>query len=169
MTAVFDNYHSISYDTTFINTFVNKYISLKPAGYSEDELPTFFLQHAALECIYHLKLNVDKKLLIKFLNDTANFHSQVSAARALSASTDPDAVENLLNVISDTSRNDFVRVMCIWSLEEIKPNNLKLKLKIIEKTASYKENAFGDNIMDPRVCTHVPTVKDALEELINKL
>lgn len=169
MTAIFNNYHKLPYDTAFINSYVNKYINLQPAGFSEDELPTFFQQHAALECIYHLKLKVDEKLVVKFLNDTANFHNQVSAARALSASTNPDAVEHLLNVISDRSRNDFVKVMCIWSLEEIKPGNLKPKLKSLENSASNKENGFGGNIMDPRICTHVPTVKSALNELINKL
>jgi hypothetical protein len=163
MTAIFNHYHNISYDTTVINSFVNKYITLEPAGFAEDKLASFFLQHAALECIYHLKLNVDEKLLVKFLNDTANFHNQVSAARALSASTNPVAVEDLLNVISDTSRNDFVKVMSIWSLKQLKPNNLKSRLEALEKTASEKENGFGGNIMDPRVCTHIPTNKPTLK------
>jgi hypothetical protein len=42
-------------------------------------------------------------------------------------------------------------------------------LEALEKTASEKENGFGGNIMDPRVCTHIPTEKDALQELINEL
>jgi hypothetical protein len=37
------------------------------------------------------------------------------------------------------------------------------------ETASTEENGFGGNIMDPRVCTHFPDVKDALEKLIKSL
>jgi hypothetical protein len=41
-------------------------------------------------------------------------------------------------------------------------------LKILE-TASTQENGFGGNLMDPRVCTFLPNVKDALDKLILSL
>jgi len=36
-------------------------------------------------------------------------------------------------------------------------------------TASTEDNGFGGDIMDPRVCTHFPDVKSAVEQLIKTL
>ncbi len=57
MTAVFNNYHNLPYDKGDVEKFVNEYLTKKPAGFSESEISTFFIQHVALECVYHLKLN----------------------------------------------------------------------------------------------------------------
>jgi hypothetical protein len=169
MTAIFNNYHNITYDKQNINDFVNKYLSLKPAGFSEAEIDNFFAQHVALECVYHLRITGLYSKIIPFLNDTSNFHNQVSAARALIAYNTPECKQALLNVISDTSRDNFVQVICIWTLSEFKPTELKNQLVIAAKTASTKDNGFGGNIMDSRVCTHFPEVKDAIENLIKDL
>ena len=169
MTAIFNNYHNIPYDKQYINEFVTKYLSLKPARLIEPEIDTFFSQHVALECAYHLKLTGLYSKIIPFLNDTSNLHNQVSGARALIPYNTFDCKHELLKVISDTTRNHFVQVICVWTLSEFKPVELKSQLVMISKTASTSENGFGGDIMDPRVCTNFPDVKDAIEKLINKL
>jgi len=169
MTVIFDHYHHIPYDKAYILGFVKEQLGQKPAALSVAGTPLFFLQHAALECVYHLRLSVDETLIYPFLNDTANFHNQVSAARALIAFNTTRSRTALLTVIGDSTRRDFVKVMCIWTLAEFHPADLKSTLQTMQQTASTGEDGFGGNIMDPRVCTHIPTVKEALEELIAKL
>gem|GEM_PF-773476 len=169
MIAIFNNYHGLSYDKDYIRQFVTKELSQKPAALNEEGAPLFFLQHAALECIYHLRLAVGEDLVYPFLNDTANFHSQVSAARALVAFNTPRSKAALVQVIGDSTRRGFVKVMCIWTLAEFHPTDLKSTLQTLQRTASTKDDDFGGNIMDPRVCTHIPTVKAALDDLIAKL
>jgi hypothetical protein len=46
---------------------------------------------------------------------------------------------------------------------------LKAGLQKLEQTSSDERDDFGRNIMDPRVCTHVPSLKEALKELIAKI
>lgn len=169
MTAIFNNYHNKPYDKKFIADYITKYISLKPAGFGDNEINTFFAQHVAMECIYHLRITDFYTKLLPFLADTSNFHNQVSAARALIAYNTKECKQALLNVVSDTTRDDFVQVVGIWTLSEFKPTELKQQLIKVTETASTEENGFGGNIMDPRVCTHFPEVKYALEKLIETL
>lgn len=169
MTAIFNNYHYKDYDKQYIANYVKKYISLKPAGFADSEIDSFFAQHVALECAYHLRLTDFYSQITPFLGDTSNFHNQVSAARALISYNTTECKQELLKVVSDTTRGDFVKVICIWTLSDFKPTELKEQLVKTNETASTKENGFGGNIMDPRVCTHFPNVKDALGELIKKL
>jgi hypothetical protein len=169
MTAVFNNYHNLPYDKVYIEKFVVENLSKAPAGFDENEINTFFLQHVALECIYHLKLNVKETLVLSFLNDEKNFHNQVSGARAMAAFNTETSKQQLLKAISDTTKRDFVRVMCVWSLSSFKPTKLKTQLQKVEKFASNESDGFAGNIMDPRVCTHIPSLKDALKELLDKL
>ncbi|MFC0513185.1 hypothetical protein ACFFGT_03200 [Mucilaginibacter angelicae] len=168
MTAIFNNYHGLPYDKSFINDFINKYLALKPAGFDKEELPIFFNQHVALECIYHLNLTGFYDKIIPFLNEEVNFHSQVSAARALAASNTPQSRTLLLNILRNKKINDFVKVISIWTLQSYEAKDLKPQFQQLEQTASTEENGFGGNIMDPRICTHFPTVKQALDELIAK-
>lgn len=169
MTAVFNNYHHLAYDKVYIDKFVRENLSKQPAGFSDDEINTFFLQHVALECVYHLKLNIPETLVLPFLNDKNNFHNQVSAARAMHAFDTQANKQELLKAISDTTKRDFVRVMCVWSLSDLHPNELKAQLQKIEKSASDESDNFGGNIMDPRICTHVPSLKEALKKLTESL
>lgn len=166
MTAIFNNYHNQPYDKQFISEYVNKYLSIKPAGFEKDEINTFFAQHVALESAYHLRLTDLYSKLLPFLADTLNFHNQVSAARALVSYNTSECKKELLKVISDTTRKNFVQVICIWTLSELMPTELKEQLIKVKETASTKDNGFGGNIMDPRICTHFPDVKYALEKLI---
>jgi hypothetical protein len=169
MTAIFKNYHNQSYDKSFIESYVKKYIYLTPAGFEQEEIATFFAQHVALECVYHLGMTGLYANIIPFLYDTVNFHNQVSAARALISYNTAECKNELLKIIGDTTRADFVKVICIWTLSEFKPKELKEQLTKIDETASTEENGFGGDIMDPRVCTHFPNVKDAIRQLVESL
>lgn len=168
MIAIFNNYHSKPYDDAYINAYIQQYLSLEPAGFDKIEIDTFFAQHVALECIYHLRLAGKYSLIIPFLEST-NFHSRVSAARALISYDMPECKEALMKIIEDKKSNYFLQVICVWTLSEFKPKELKKRLSKIEATASEDDNGFGGNIMDPRVCTFFPTVKQALETLIKTL
>jgi hypothetical protein len=169
MTAVFNNYHKLPYDTAYMVNFVNEHLKKAPAGFTESEINTFFLQHVALECVHHLKLNINEGLVLLFMNDKKNFHNQVSAARAMVAFDTETAKRELVKAISDTTNRNFMRVMCIWTISEFNPKNLKTELQKIEQTASDEQDNFGGNIMDPRICTHIPSLKTALQELLEKL
>lgn len=169
MTTVFNHYHQLPYDTAFIRQYVIEHLSKKPAGFTEEEVSEFFLQHVALECIYHLKLPVAETLPLPFFNDPNNFHHQVSAARALSAFNTTTNRAVLLKAIADTSRRGFVRVMCVWSLANFHPTELKAQLQKLADSSSDESDGFGGNIMDPRICTHMPSVREALKTLIAKL
>jgi hypothetical protein len=166
MTAIFNNYHNQPYDRKYINDYVREFLQGKPAGLDSTEIETFFKQHVALECIYHLRLKGYYKQVIPFLNDTSNLHNQISAARALIAYNTPECRQELTKVISDTTRNNFVQVICIWTLSAFNPKEMKDRLIKIENSASDEPNGFGGDIMDPRVGTYFPTVKKALDKLI---
>jgi hypothetical protein len=169
MTAVFNNYHHLPYDKSYMDKFVIENLSKSPAGFDKTEINTFFLQHVALECVYHLKLTIEETLLLPFLNDKNNFHHQVSAARAMSVfNTETNKLE-LLKAIEDTTKRNFVRVICVWSISGFNPKELKSQLEKLEKSASDESDGFGGNLMDPRVCTTIPALKNALKELLEKL
>lgn len=168
MTAIFNNYHGLGYDTQYINGFVDKYLAMKPAGLSQADGDLFFNQHVALECIYHLNLPGHYNQLLPFLRDTANLHNQISAARALGAYDTDESTKTLLAEIGNPHNVGFMKVMCVWALQAYKPRPIKAELVKLEASASEDEVGFGGNIMDPRVCTSLPNVKEALIELIKQ-
>lgn len=169
MTAIFNNYHQLPYDKSKIISFIDEKLSMSPAGFDDDEINTFFLQHVSLELIYHLRIDNFYDKIIPFFNDTSNFHNRVSASRALIAYNSNNTIDMLLNKIKHNKDDDFTTVICIWTLKELKPSNKKKELNKLLKKASIKKNGFGGNIMDPRVSTIFPTVKVAMEELIKTL
>lgn len=169
MTAIFNNYHNLGYDKEKIISFITTQLSKKPAGFDEAEVNTFFLQHVALETIYHLQIPGFYDSILPFFNDTKNFHNRASAARALIGCNTELTKKLLLNKIAKNKDDDFTTVLCIWTLTTFKPTELKSELQKMIKRASTKENGFGGNIMDPRVGTHFPDVKAALEDLVKTL
>lgn len=169
MTAIFNNYHNLEYDQKSIANYIEKSLSLKPAGFGDDEINTFFLQHVALETIFHLRLNNYFNVILPFFNDSSNFHNRVSASRALVGSNNKEVIKLLINKIATNKEDDFTTVNCIWTLKEFKPREMKLELEKLIENASTEDNGFGGNIMDPRVATSFPTVKNALEDLIKTL
>ena len=169
MSAIFNNYHNSNYNKNKITDFIDSMLSKKPAGFGEDEINTFFLQHVALETIFHLRLDKYHKMLLPFFNDNSNFHNRVSASRAFISNINKEAINLLLNKIATNKEDDFTTVICIWTLKEAEPKNIKADLEKLLTSASTEENGFGGNIMDPRVGTSFPTVKEALQDLIKTL
>lgn len=169
MTAIFNHYHQLPYEKTGITDFIDKQLAQKPASFDETEINTFFLQHVALESIYHLRLEGYYEKILPFFNDDKNFHNRISGARALVNYNTEETKKLLLNKVAKSKDDDFVAVICIWTLKELKPKELKPDLEKLVKRASEAENGFGGNIMDPRIGTRFPTVKSALQELIKTL
>lgn len=169
MTILFRYYHNESYETQFITDFANQFLNKSPAGFEEPEIDDFFAQHVAMECIYHLRIDGFYEELLPFLHDTSNFHNQISAARALVAYNSKECKNELFAAISNPDYDDFVKVMCIYTLTEFNPIEHKNEIKELIKNASDEFNGFGGNIMDPRVCTYIPTVKEALNSLLDTL
>lgn len=167
--AIYNYYHGIQFDLKPVTLFIDENLSLKPAGFSENDIAVFFKQHVAMEAIFHLKINGYYDKLMPFYNDTTNFHHQVSAARALSTVNTIACKRELIKYINNKNAGIFLQVICIWSLKGLKPTELKKELNDLVKFASEEENGFGGDIMDPRVGTHFPDVKSALVDLISSL
>ncbi|WP_201984050.1 HEAT repeat domain-containing protein [Hymenobacter rubidus] len=169
MTAIFRHYHGQEYDHASLARFLASALALPPARIDEAGMHTFFLQHVALETIYHVGLSKYYEQVLPFLHDTANFHARVSAARALTASNTPAAKQQLLQLLRDKDSGDFTKVIALQTLARYQPHELKPELTKLAAQASDESNGFGGNIMDPRVCTHLPTVKAAMTKLAESL
>ena len=169
MTAIFRHYHGQAYAAQPIEELINTTLTLPPAHLDAVGRTTFFLQHAALETIYHLGLTTHYDAVMPFLRDTTNFHAQVSAARALTATPTPEDKQQLVRIVSSKSSRDLAKVVAITTLLAYKPTELKSQLADLAEGASNEPNGFGGNIMDPRICTRVPSVKEALATLIAEL
>jgi len=169
MTAIFQHYHGQEYDATPINALVDQALASPPAHLDAAGRSTFFLQHAALETVYHLGLTSHYAAVLPFLRDTTNFHAQVSAARALTATPTPEDKQLLIKMLVSKSSRDLAKVVAIKTLTTYRPAELKPQLAALAQTASDEHNGFGGNILDPRICTQVPTVKEALTTLVSGL
>jgi hypothetical protein len=167
MKAIFNNYHNQPYDSEFINIFIMEHLSQGPDIINSFG-NLFFMQHVALESIFHLRLLGYYSEIIPFLNST-NFHDQISAVRALVAYNTYESKNVLLEIINAENRSNFSKVMAIWTLTEFIPIELKYQLIDLLENASTESNGFGGNIMDPRIGTYIPSVKTALQNLIDKL
>lgn len=166
--AVFNFYHAKKYNDFWINNFVKEELSKNPAGFEKDEIEQFFLQHVALELVYHLQLPGYFDMLQPFINHSDNRHNQISAARALKNYSSVATNNVLMNVIKSNSDDDFLKVICLWSLSGTNTAEMQEQLKQILKTASNEGGGFGGNIMDHRVCTRFPSVKESIEELVSQ-
>jgi hypothetical protein len=169
MTAIFQHYHGQQYDAVPVNQLITTALALPPAHLDAVGRSTFFLQHAALETIYHLGLTTHYAAVMPFLRDTTNFHAQVSAARALTATPTPEDKQQLVKMLTSKNSRDLAKVVAITTLVAYKPTELKPQLTALAATASDEHNGFGGNIMDPRICTLVPSVKEALTTLVSGL
>lgn len=166
--AIFNFYHDKKFNDSWIRNFVIDELSKKPAGFEKDEIERFFLQHVALELVFHLQLKGYFDLLQPFIEHNENRHNQISAARALKHYTSSETNNVLFKVIKSSSDDDFLKVICLWSLSGINTAEMQAQLQQVLKTASSEANGFGGNIMDHRVCTRFPSVKVAIEELVSQ-
>ena len=103
-----------------------------------------------------------RRLLEPFLAD-GQFHTQISAARALSV-VGSDA--RLCKFIA-AEREGFAKIMAVWGLRDRGTEAGKKCLEAYLPKADTDETGFGGNIMDPRVGTRFPgSVKAAVKEAI---
>ena len=156
------NYNKdIPYIETGVLDTVTRYLECSVAGFEEDEIDTFFIQHACLESVFHLKLDTDFKSLRRFATSD-NFHAQVSAIRAMRSCSDPKVEPFLLNYLAREDIGNFTKVIAIWVLWSKGDEKVLHKLWSIKELLSDEVEGFGGNIMDPRIGTHFPSPRRAV-------
>lgn len=161
---IWNYYKTSDFNKENVLPFINEFIDKEPAGFEENEISTFFLQHAALETAYLLDISIALDRLKKFVMSD-NFHSRVSALQLLSNSNNGETKEYLFAYVKDEQNKNFEKVIAIWSLSKIGGKEYKEKLLKIAENQSDEETGFGGNIMDPRVGTYFPSPKSAIKEL----
>lgn len=161
---IWNYYKTSEFNKENVFQLINENIDKQPAGFDENEISTFFLQHATLETAYLLDISIDLDKLKKFV-ESDNFHARVSALQLLSNSNNEETKEYLFNFVNNEQNENFEKVIAIWSLNKIGGKEYKEKLIEISKNQSDEETGFGGNIMDPRIGTHFPSPKKAIEQL----
>jgi hypothetical protein len=161
---IWNYYHKSAYSNDKIMTFVEEQIAIEPASLVETESVLFFKQHAALETIFLLDIEIDF-LSLKPFAESEEFHASISGLRAMKNCDVKEAGIFLMNFVLDSKHDNFRKVIAIESLWEI--CTLKQKKKIWNNRTYLSEDSegFGGNIMDPRVCTHFPSPRSAVERL----
>lgn len=161
-TQIWKYYKYNSFEKDSILPFINQYIDLPRAGFSEDEIGTFFKQHVALETAYLLDIPIDLNRIQKFIT-TDNFHSSVSALQLIGKSNTTKSKAFLFEYIKEKDNPNFEKVIAIWAYSTFATKKEKKKLKRLK--LSDEESGFGGNIMDPRIGTHFPSPERAVEEI----
>lgn len=161
--AIWNYYRRIDYDKNSLLKFINEQIDKEPAGFEEDEIATFFLQHASVETAYLMNIPIDLNRIKKFAN-CDNFHSRVSAVQFMSTLDSKEAKDFLFDYIQNDTKENFEIVIAIRSLKKIGGKEYTDKLIAIEDKLSDEETGFGGNIMDPRVGTYFPSPRRAVRE-----
>jgi hypothetical protein len=158
--AIWNYYKKVDFDKKSLQNFIDTYIDKAPAGFDENEIKTFFLQHAALETAYLLDIPIDFEKIQKFaISD--NFHSRISSVQLMSLTNKENVKEFLLDFIQSEKTENFEKVIAIWSLQRMNDENYLKKLKEIANKLSDEETGFTSNLMDPRIGTQFPSPKQA--------
>ena len=161
--------HGEPYSDSIFRALGDKYLALPSASFDKSEIDVFFMQHVALECLYIINSTAYCEQAIRFLQDTVNDHNQVSAARVLGACKSKQASDALWSVGSDEGQGDFLRAICLLSLTRTNPTHLKDELLEAQEDSSDEQVSFGGNIMDPRICTSLPSIRDGITDVIKAL
>ncbi|MXN90664.1 hypothetical protein GR160_05450 [Flavobacterium sp. Sd200] len=159
-TAIWNYFHDIKIDKVPLMKLIDEYLAKPPAGFEEDEVNIFYKQHVVLETVFLLDIELNINVLKKFI-ECDNYHSQISAARALSILKTKEAKNYMIYYLKKKEGNIFAQTMIVWGLWEVDP---KILLDIKDEL-SKDETGFGGNIMDPRVCTYVPSPFEAIVAL----
>lgn len=162
--AIWNYYRGHDFDRKSTLEFINEQIDKGVAGFDENEISTFFLQHASLETAYLLDLPIELNRIEKFANSD-NFHSKVSAVQLMSLLENKKTKDYLFAFIQSKKNDNFEKVIAIRSLKKIGGKEYNDKLKEIAYSLSDEETSFGGNIMDPRVETRFPSPRQAVEEI----
>lgn len=161
--AIWKHYRKVEYNQDEVLKFINGQIDKNPAGFSEDEITGFFLQHAALETAYLLNIPVEFSGIRKFA-ESDNFHSKVSSVQLMSLLEDKETKDFLFDFIQSEENENFEKVIAIRSLRKIGGEEYQNKLLEITDSLSDEDTGFGGNIMDPRVGTRFPSPREAVKE-----
>ncbi|GAB0157092.1 hypothetical protein CHRYSEOSP005_23610 [Chryseobacterium sp. Alg-005] len=161
---IWSYYKYKTFDNSEINKFINLQIGKKAAGFSEEEISDFYLQHAALETAYLLDLTPSIEQVFKFAK-SGNFHLRVSALQLMGNYNTKQSKDFLLNSVQDKNVDNFEKVIAIWAIKKSNDKEYVQKLKLLKKNLSTEETGFGGNIMDPRVGTYFPDPRQAVEDL----
>ncbi len=165
--AIWNYFKQRDFDEKDIFEFIYNILSTDPAGFEEDEINTFFEQHAALESAYLIEIDLPFSILKNFV-ESENFHLQVSGLRAMGIVNSPQSNKYLLGYIGNSKTENFNKVIAIWSLWEFGNEKDRRKIWRLRKTISDDETGFGGNLMDPRICTYFPSPKRAIGDLKKK-
>lgn len=163
---IWNYYKTNSFDKSAIMEFIEKYIAMNPAGFEENEIDIFFMQHVALETAFLLDIELELEKLQPFVKSD-NFHQRVSALQLLGNSTGKKALNFLMDFIVNRENENFEKVIAIWALKKINDSSSLLSLSKIKEDLSTEETGFGGNIMDPRVATYFPSPWQAVDDLEN--
>ncbi|MCG8416783.1 MAG: HEAT repeat domain-containing protein [Proteobacteria bacterium] len=169
--AIFKNLHGEPAKSDFVAEWVDTYLGQPPAALENDATSPasrlFFAQHLVLESLYYFGRPEHFGRVVPFLGHKL-FHHRISAARALSAIGGKKAVAALLDRLANDD-SDFVKVMAVWALQRLDAKEAIPRLIELETTASEEPGGFGGNLMDPRIGTRFPTVKQAIKEALTVL
>lgn len=171
MTAIFLSAKGKAFDKTYMDAFIKEQLAL-PVGVirgdgRDADSKRFFLQHAALESVYHLGTGADMKTLAPFL-ESGECHVQISAVRAAGKINDAGAKETLMKFIEGTGCG-FAKVMGVWGLDKLQAAEMKPRLENFLKSGTDEKTGFGGNIMDPRIGTYFPdSVKESIKSMLEK-
>lgn len=168
MNYIWSSYKKLERNEKSITELIDNTLDKKPAGFSENEISLFFLQHASLEVLYHTNNTGNYQRVLKFLNSN-NSHLVISAVQCLGNYNTAESKKLLLEIIKDSKRDNFVKSLAVESLKKLQPKEYQNELKETLKSASDASVGFGGNIMDSRSCTSLPSVKESLEDLISTL
>ncbi|HKK39216.1 MAG TPA: hypothetical protein VJ949_07350 [Cryomorphaceae bacterium] len=162
--VIWNKYHNLDYDDAGLMAFIDQNLSRNPAGFEEYEIDLFFEQHVALESAYLLGKELDFDTLERFATSD-NDHATISALRAMELENSGASKEFLLSFIKDDANNGFNQTIAIWALWNMNDPSYQNKLWKLKDKLSTEENGFGGNIMDPRVCTYLPSPQRAIIDL----
>lgn len=167
MRAIFDSAKGKTVDSS-IPDFIREQIALPPAKLGNLDLPEtkrFFLQHVALELIFHTGSVTELQRLEPFLA-SPEYQVQISAVRAAGRVGTPESRERLMRFI-ESDGVGFAKIMAVWALRNQKATYLTRRLQAFVDKGKDQETGFGGSIMDPRVGTYFPdSVKQAIRELL---
>jgi hypothetical protein len=152
-----------SHIAAFIDTELAKPAEGITAQSTRATLGDFFRQHVALETAGFIRYALPDATLERFLSKP-DMHVQLSALRALVASTRTDKAERLMRFVEDEKASLTARIMAAVLLREIGAREMKQRLLDYAAHASEEEAGLGIALMDPRIGTDFPsTLKSALQ------
>ena len=165
MKTIWEHCKEISSTENCSSKLIEKALKKLPSEFGRSDINTFYMQHAALEVIYYTKLSYNFQSILPFLKCN-NTHLVISAARCLSNINTDESRKALVELIGDERRDNFTKVIAAGCLKKIITPEWIPKISAIREKANENPIAFSNNPNDPRSCTTLPSLKDALGEIL---